>query len=320
MIDFTDVTKSYGSTLALEKFSLQINEGEKFVLLGTSGSGKSTLLKLINKLIDTTSGTIKIKNQNIQSVDVFELRKNTGYVIQEGGLFPHFTVRENIGLIPSLKENYTKNKTDDRINDLIQSLKLENQILDKYPNELSGGQRQRVGIARALAANPDLLLFDEPLSALDPITKAHILDDFILLPEYKSKTIVWVTHDINEAIKIGSKICVLDKGRIQQIGTPAELLLNPANGFVKSFFKNDKLQYLINALEISDIVNNMTAIKFNNIEDENILEYSSNTHLKEFMSGFEKNSYIKIADTDDKASFFESEDILSTLIELSRKN
>lgn len=316
MIEFKNVTKKYGEIQAIQDISFKISEGEKFVLLGTSGSGKSTVLKHINGLIKSSSGEIIINEEHISSLDIIELRRNTGYVIQEGGLFPHYTVRENINLIPYLKKELSKEQISDKTHELLHSLKLDENILDKYPNELSGGQMQRVGIARALAANPKLLLFDEPLSALDPITKSHILEDFISLQEFKIKTIVWVTHDLNEAIKIGTKICVLDKGVIQQIAAPTEILLKPANNFVRSFFANDKLQYLVNSLKISDLLDAVKPVLSENSSDEaNIHKLEGQDSINVLLDNHNAASLISINE-----KFFNSQDLLSRLIKLSTES
>lgn len=252
MIRFENVSKKFKDQFAIRDISFSIEEGEKFVLLGTSGSGKSTVLKHINFLLEASSGEIFIKDEPIKTLDRIELRRNTGYIIQDVGLFPHYTVEKNIALVPHLKGTSLAT-IKPRISSLLDSLKLDNSVLSKYPDELSGGQRQRVGIARALAGNPPLLLLDEPLSALDPITKIHIQDDFIGLKELRSTTMVWVTHDIKEAFKVGTKICLLDEGVVQQIGTARDFLLNPKNKFVRSFFANDRLNHLMHTLTLADI-------------------------------------------------------------------
>lgn len=252
MIQFEDVTKSYDGKEVVKSISFNIPRHHTFVLLGKSGSGKTTTLKMINRLIDSDSGVIKINDQDISNVPAYKLRRNIGYVIQNTGLFPHMSIYENIATVPKLL-GWEKSKIDTRIRDLMEVIGLELSYLEQTPDELSGGQQQRVGLARALAADPDILLMDEPFAALDLITKADILYFFLSLEEVKQKTIVMVTHDIMEAFKLGDQICLLDDGNIEQIGTPKELLLSPESESVSTFFNPLRTELEMEVFTFQDI-------------------------------------------------------------------
>jgi osmoprotectant transport system ATP-binding protein len=235
LISLDNISKRYGSTTVVDSVSLTVSAGETLVLLGTSGSGKTTTLKLINRLLDPNAGTVCIDGRDVVTQPGPELRRSIGYVVQDGGLFPHYTVAQNIGLVPTLL-GWEPARIQQRISELLARLRLPDALRDRYPDELSGGQRQRVGLARALAADPPIVLMDEPLGALDPVTRADIRQEFNDLDELRRKTIVLVTHDIQEAIDLGDRIALMDSGQIQQIGPPDELLRQPANAFVESFF------------------------------------------------------------------------------------
>jgi osmoprotectant transport system ATP-binding protein len=241
MIKVEHLSKHYGLAKAVNDISFEVAEGENLVLLGTSGCGKTTTLKMLNRLIEPTSGQIWINNQDIinQSPDI--LRRGIGYVLQNTGLFPHFTIAENIAVVPSLLK-WNKQRIRSRTHELIQKLHLSNDVLQKYPHELSGGQQQRIGLARALIADAPVLLMDEPFGALDNITRAKIQADFKTLDELQRKTIVMVTHDVQEAFELGDQIAIMDKGQIVQQGTPAELLFKPASQFVSDFLQSQRLQ------------------------------------------------------------------------------
>ncbi len=235
MISLENVSKRYGTSVVVDNVSLTVEPGETLVLLGTSGSGKTTTLKLINRLIDADAGTVRINGQDVTTQPGPALRRQIGYVVQDGGLFPHYTVAQNIGLVPTLL-GWEPARIQRRTAELLTRLRLPHTLLIRYPDELSGGQRQRVGLARALAADPPIVLMDEPLGALDPVTRASIRQEFRELDELRRKTTVLVTHDVAEAIELGDRIALLDNGRIQQIGPPDALLRYPANAFVESFF------------------------------------------------------------------------------------
>lgn len=220
----------------LENINIHINDGDFFVLVGPSGSGKTTTLKLLNRLIKQTSGDIFFQGKNLANYNKRELRLNTGYVLQQISLFPNLTVEENISLIPEMKK-INKKTIKDKTLKLLEKVGLDpTKYLNKYPHELSGGEKQRVGILRAIIANPKILLMDEPFSALDPLSKSQLQDLIKKLHTEYNMTTIFVTHDINEALKLGDKICVMNKGKVIQISSPSEILKNPINDFVKKFF------------------------------------------------------------------------------------
>src|SRR5476649_1266002 len=252
MIKVEQLTKSFCGIKAVDGISFEVAEGENLILLGTSGCGKTTTLKMINRLIEPTSGDIFIDGKNIFEQSPEILRRGIGYVLQNNGLFPHYTVAENIAIVPQLLK-WDKKRTENRVSELLKKLHLNTSYLNVYPNELSGGQQQRVGLARALVADPPVLLMDEPFGALDNVTRSKIHAEFKALDELKSKTIIMVTHDVQEAFELGDRICLMDKGKIVQNGTPAELLFHPKNDFVRGFLKEQRLQLEFRALRLNDI-------------------------------------------------------------------
>lgn len=237
-LQLNHISKSYGTKQVLNDINLIIEESETIVLLGPSGCGKTTLLKLINRLIEPDTGEILIDDQNTRSFLAQDLRRNIGYIIQDVGLLPHLTLQKNIELVSRISSNSLSN---DRLIELLKLVNLDADLLARKPDELSGGQQQRVGIARALANDPEIILMDEPFSALDNITRNQLQEDFLNLDILQNKTIVLVTHDIQEAFKLGDRIVLLNEGEIQQIGTPLELLNSPSNDFVSSFLEKDRL-------------------------------------------------------------------------------
>ena len=241
MIEFIKVSKSYNvGTVILEDISLTVERGELVILIGPSGCGKSTLLRLVNRMIAPSSGQILIGDRDSALLDPVELRRGIGYVIQSIGLFPHMTIFENVEVVPSILGT-AKSERRARAEALLHTVGLEPSVYGtRYPRALSGGQQQRVGIARALAADPDVMLMDEPFSAVDPITRSGLQDEFLRIKTEINKTIVFVTHDIDEAIKIGDRVCVLNAGSVQQFDTPEALLRAPANDFVASFLGEDR--------------------------------------------------------------------------------
>ncbi|MDU5105814.1 ABC transporter ATP-binding protein [Clostridium sp.] len=241
MIEFINVKKSYKNSVILEDFNLKIEKGNLVVLIGSSGCGKTTLLKMINRLIETTSGEILIDGKNIKDIDPIKLRRSIGYVIQQTGLFPHMTVKENIEIIPKLMGK-SEEEIDKKTVELLNMVGLEpEKYSDRYPAELSGGQQQRIGVARAFAADAEIILMDEPFSALDPITRAELQEElFNIQKEYK-KTIVFVTHDMDEALNLADKICILKDGKILQYDTPENILKNPSGEYVEEFVGKNKI-------------------------------------------------------------------------------
>lgn len=236
MIQFKGVSKSYdGKTNVVESVDFEIAEGEFFVLIGPSGCGKTTTLKMINRLIPLSDGTIRIHDKKISDYSIHELRWQIGYVLQQIALFPHMTIEENISIVPELKQ-WKKDRIHERVTELLKMAGLDpDTYRGRKPSELSGGQQQRIGVVRALAADPDIVLMDEPFSALDPISRLKLQEDLLHLQRTIRKTIVFVTHDIQEAMKLGDRICIMKDGKIEQLGTPEEITAAPATPFVQEF-------------------------------------------------------------------------------------
>ena len=236
MIRFDHVSKTYpGGTRAVDDFSLTVEQGSTTVFLGTSGCGKTTLMRMVNAMVTPTSGTVFVRNQDVSGEDPVRLRRSIGYVLQEGGLFPHRSIADNIATVPRL-EGATKQASRERALELLALVGLDLEMADRYPAQLSGGQRQRVGVARALANRADILLMDEPFGALDPIVRAELQRELKEIQRALGTTILFVTHDVDEAFTLGDQVAVLSTGgRIEQVGTPAELLSSPASPFVAEF-------------------------------------------------------------------------------------
>lgn len=252
VISVMNVSKFFGPAAAVTDVSFDVQEGENFILLGTSGCGKTTTLRLINRLIPVSSGTIVVNGKNISDQSPEILRRGIGYVLQQNSLFPHYTIAENIAVVPRLLQ-WDKDKTEARTAELLQKLHLPAGYLSKYPRQLSGGEAQRINLARALVADPPILLMDEPFGALDTLTRIAIRKEFSALDEFKRKTIMMVTHDVQEAFELGNRICLMDKGKVMQIGTPAELLFHPANDFVKNFLADAHMQLALMVTRLSDL-------------------------------------------------------------------
>lgn len=239
MIRFENVSKEYqDGTKAVNSLDLTIEKGEFFVFIGPSGCGKTTTMKMINRLIDATDGSVLINGKNVHDYEIHELRWNIGYVLQQIALFPHMTIEENIAIVPELRK-WKPDKIRKRVDELLEMVGLEPDTYRKRkPSELSGGQQQRIGVIRALAADPDIILMDEPFSALDPISREKLQGDMLDLQKRIHKTIVFVTHDMQEALALGDRICVMKDGEAVQIDTPAALAANPVNEFVREFIGN----------------------------------------------------------------------------------
>lgn len=255
MIEFENVTKVYSDgTRAVEGISFQVERGTTTVLVGPSGCGKTTTMKLVNRLEEPTEGTVYYDGTDNQTLDATDLRRDIGYVIQEVGLFDHMTVHENIATVPQLK-GWEQERIEQRVRELLTLVDLPpEEYQDQYPTALSGGQRQRVGVARALAADPDVLLMDEPFGALDPITREDLQDEFLEIQAEIQTTILFVTHSIDEALKMGDKIAIFDVGQVVQYGTPKEILTQPANGFVENFIGDDRTLKQLRLIQVKEIM------------------------------------------------------------------
>ena len=272
MISLQHVTKKFGARTAVDNISFEVATGETCVLLGTSGCGKTTTLRMINRLIELSAGNILVNSKNIKEIAAEELRRNMGYVLQHNGLFPHYTISENIAVVPRLLK-WPEKKIANRIDELLDKVHLPENILSLYPEHLSGGQQQRIGLARALAADPPILLMDEPFGALDAITRKKITKEFSNLELLKNKTIVLVTHDIREAFELGDRILLMDKGKIVQQGKPVELLFQPASTFVSDFFSNQKMELQLNHVLLKDIFKYLSSSNY----DRNNLVFTKDT-------------------------------------------
>ena len=255
MIEIDEVTKYYGDRRVVDRLSLTVPAGDFCVLLGSSGCGKSTTLKMINRLIAADAGQIRVGGEDIATVSTEQLRRRIGYAIQSIGLFPHWTVERNVGAVPALL-GWPAARIRDRTSELLALLKLDPEgFRRKYPHQLSIGQQQRVGIARALAADPDVLLMDEPFGALDPITRDALQSEIARIHRESRKTIVFVTHDMEEALKLASRIAIMDSGRLVQAGTPLEILATPANAFVRDLVGQDEVG--IRLLSVETVANRL---------------------------------------------------------------
>ena len=256
LIQLEHVTKAYPGVEepAVKDLNLEVNPGEILVLVGPSGCGKSTTLRLINRMIEPTSGRIIYEGEDVTKADPNELRRRMGYVIQQIGLFPHRTIAENIATIPRLLK-WPKDKINARVNELLEVVSMDPGIYrDRYPSELSGGQAQRVGVARALGADPDVLLMDEPFGAIDPITRDRLQNEFLRLQEELKKAIVFVTHDVDEAVKMGDRIAILrDQSEIAQLDTPEHILTDPADEFVENFLGSGAILKTLTLRRVKDI-------------------------------------------------------------------
>jgi osmoprotectant transport system ATP-binding protein len=257
MIRLQGVGKTYeGGTVAVQQLDLDVPRGDLVTLVGPSGCGKSTTLKMINRLIEPTTGRIELDGEDVTEMDAVKLRRRIGYVIQQIGLFPHQTIRTNVATLPRLLK-WDKKRTNDRVDELLTTMGLDPaQFADRYPHQLSGGQRQRVGVARALAADPDVLLMDEPFGAVDPVVRGRLQDQFLEIQATLAKTVVFVTHDIEEAVRLGDRVAVFERGgRLAQYDTPARVLGDPADDFVAEFVGADRglRRLAVTPIERSDL-------------------------------------------------------------------
>src|SRR6478609_5990291 len=254
-LEFREATKVYGrgAEPAVDKLSLTVEAGDICVLVGPSGCGKTTAMRMVNRMIDITDGDILVGGRSVRDRDVDDLRREIGYVIQQVGLFPHRTIGDNVATVPRLL-GWDKRRVTARVEELIDLIGLDQEMIGRYPAQLSGGQRQRVGVARALAADPPLMLMDEPFGAIDPINRERLQNEFLRLQAEIRKTIVFVTHDIDEAIKMGDRIAILQVGgKLAQYATPAELLLEPASPFVEDFVGADRALKMLSLRRVRDV-------------------------------------------------------------------
>jgi osmoprotectant transport system ATP-binding protein len=313
MIELQNVSKYYNSIKAVDDISFEVKEGETLVLLGTSGCGKTTTLRMINRLAELDEGCILINGKDIQLQSPEELRRGIGYVLQHHGLFPHYTVAENIAIVPRLMK-WDKEKIEQRTNELLEKLQLPAGTYSSlYPNQLSGGQQQRVGLARALAAEPPILLMDEPFGALDTVTRSGVRREFRELDELKRKTVIMVTHDVQEAFELGDRICLMNSGQIVQIGTPGELLFNPANDFVRSFLQQQRLQLELQTIKIEDVIEMLSPVELKVRTEKEVssgdsiwsaLEMLSTNHTADIIYITKKNKQQKQLDESSLMSAF----------------
>ncbi|WP_010533007.1 ABC transporter ATP-binding protein [Brachybacterium squillarum] len=252
MIAFESVGKTYpDGTVAVADFDLEIASHESVVLVGTSGSGKTTLMRMVNRMVDPTQGRVTIDGEDVAATDPVALRRSVGYVMQASGLLPHRTVLDNIATVPVLRGT-GKAQAHERAAELMEVVGLEESMASRYPSQLSGGQQQRVGVARALAADPNILLMDEPFGAVDPIVRAELQTELLRLQRELRKTIVFVTHDIDEAFLVGDRVVILKPGgHIAQIGTPEQILAEPADDFVRSFVGADRAERRLHLQQVA---------------------------------------------------------------------
>ncbi len=263
MIEFVNVVKDWPSGIrAVDNLSLHIPEGEICVLIGPSGCGKTTSMRMINRLTSITQGTILINGRDNQELRAEELRRNIGYAIQQIGLFPHMTVSENIAVVPNLL-HWEPERISRRIDELLELVGMDPTVYrDTYPRQLSGGQQQRVGVARALGADPPIMLMDEPFGAVDPITRETLQEEFLQIQEHVGKTIVFVTHDIDEAIKMGDRIAIMREGKLIQFDTPDTILAHPANRFVRAFVGTDRQLKRLGLFKVHELMNRETPVVY----------------------------------------------------------
>lgn len=268
MIKFDNVTKEFeNGSVVVDLLNFEIKQGEFFVIIGPSGCGKTTTLKMINRLVPLSDGRISIDGKNNSEYDIHELRWNIGYVLQQIALFPHMSIEENITVVPEMKK-WSKEKMKQRAYELMEMVGLDPKIYaDRKPNQLSGGEQQRVGVIRALAVDPEIILMDEPFSALDPISREKLQDDLLDIKKNLRKTTVFVTHDMKEALKLADRICIMRDGKIVQMGTPQEIINQPVNKFVEQFVgsKNEfwgdfKLESILLPIENTDVLGHSNTI------------------------------------------------------------
>ncbi len=309
MIEFKNVSKKYGDNLAVEDVNFKVEEGEFFVIIGPSGCGKTTTLKMINRLIPLTTGYIYFKEKPVSDFPLYEMRWDIGYVLQQIALFPHMTIKENIAQVPEMKK-WANKDINARVDELLEMVGLKPETYrNRIPSELSGGEKQRIGVIRALAADPPVILMDEPFSALDPISREKLQDDLLELQKKIKKTIVFVTHDIQEALKMGDRICMLNAGSVEQIGTPEEFLSEPENDFVKDFI-GDIDGHLLKQSTAGDIVRDAPEIGAEG--DGNLPEVSHDVDMHKLFKYFSEYNTLIIVD-ENKRKYLNRQDLFKYL-------
>ncbi|MDY6782767.1 MAG: ATP-binding cassette domain-containing protein [Cyanobacteriota bacterium] len=308
MIETVALSKKYSGTVAVNEVSFKVAEGETLGLIGTSGCGKTTTLKMLNRLIEPTSGRILVAGEEVRSVQPEKLRRRMGYVIQNTGLFPHFTIADNIAVVPRLLK-WKEKRIAARTAELLELVGLPaDRFRDRFPRELSGGQQQRVGLARALAADPPIILLDEPFGALDQITRRQIQQEFKRLESLLHKTMVLVTHDIFEAVELCDRLCLMDGGNIQQIGTPEELLFRPENDFVRNFFGGNRFQL---ELQVTQLGHLLQWLKLTEGENFDAKVYEEESSLLRVLEQLDDSSGIGIRHRHGKTFFVSKKTLLS---------
>ena len=338
MIEFKGINKIFKNNIVLYDINLKLEEGNIIVFVGPSGCGKTTTVKMINRLVKPTSGQVLINGEDISNKNIINLRRNIGYVIQQTGLFPHMTIKENIGIVAKMQKMKPK-EIEEKTKELLEMVGLDyEKFADRYPTELSGGQQQRVGIARALITNPEIILMDEPFSALDPITRSQLQDELINIQTQFKKTIIFVTHDMDEAIKIADKICIMGKGRVIQYDDPETILKNPANEFVSDFVGKNRIWSSPEYIKVKDImiedpvtcsqeISLLKCIKKMRYERvDTLLVVDRNKKLNGIITGKmiqkEKDHYKSVKDIMEqpKAVTFPNKSIVDILKEVTEKN
>ncbi|SDL34074.1 osmoprotectant transport system ATP-binding protein [Catalinimonas alkaloidigena] len=284
MINVEKLSKVFGTHQAVREVSFSVAPHQTLVLLGTSGCGKTTTLKMLNRLIEPTAGRIFLNGEDIRELPVEQLRRRIGYVIQQTGLFPHYTVAENIAVVPRLL-HWSATQIRQRVDELLTLLGLPVSMAEAYPAQLSGGQQQRVGIARALAADPPVLLLDEPFGALDPITRRQIRQEFRHLDVLQQKSVILVTHDLMEALELGDLICLMDQGEVQQLGTPRDLIYRPQNDFVRAFFQPHRFQAELHVATLHDLLPHLPPVA---ITEPTTLALPATTSVQEALERLEQ--------------------------------
>ncbi|AYC30418.1 ABC transporter ATP-binding protein [Paenisporosarcina cavernae] len=313
MIEFTDVTKRFSDgTVAIDRLTLKLLPGKLTAIIGPSGCGKTTLMKMINRLEEPTNGKVEIDGEDVKTKSAVDLRRSIGYVIQRIGLFPHMTIEKNAGLVPSL-QGWSKEKKRQRIEELMTLVGLDPAIfLNRYPLELSGGQQQRVGVVRALASDPNILLMDEPFSALDPLSREQLQMEMKDLQQRIHKTIVFVTHDMDEALRIADCIVVMRSGKIEQVGTPDEIIHSPANDFVRQFIGSERLK---NQRQFSQILlRDLTEFYSQTPKETVSAMISEDASVKEAVTLLQSADTVEIKRGESTVGFLTQQDILNAML------